>query len=506
MTREEFVAKLTMVVEQLLPAALGVLAMEDRFRLAGLESFVGEVVTSFRDGLWALICKGLDAEAEKQARWCSCGRRRESQSKWVEVNVLGTTIAFPCTYFYCRPCRRGESPVRRWLGVEVGDASLGLERALTDLTERMTFGDAVESLEEQQHQEIERTQAERITYAVCDEVETYLAEVRQAAVSRLGEEGRKDGVEQLQLTADGGAIPVGELKRPPLSERGKETALTPIRRLAKGTRAIQGREARLILVREPEKVTERVVDAHIAPYGETEFSGQRMFAAAARAGLGDKTRIHGVFDMGQWIHTQFEEQFHAHDRTACADICHVTDYLVDAGRELSPKNAVAFGMEGKRRLLEGEVEAMLSRLRKHRCDGECVMTEDTEKRECVVKAALRYLANHRSYLEYPPILERNLPVGSGEAESGIRHLIKKRLDVAGAWTEQNAKRMLALISLRASGLWEDFWEWRDERDKKEWHRRQRGECASRFRGRPRTAPSRPRRRPALLSKDCAPAT
>ena len=71
---------------------------------------------------------------------------------------------------------------------------------------------------------------------------------------------------------------------------------------------------------------------------------------------------------------------------------------------------------------------------------------------------------------------------------GIRHIIKKRLDVAGAWTEDNGKRMLALISVRASGLWEDFWRWRDRRDVAAWHRRQRGEARSRFRGRPRAWP------------------
>jgi hypothetical protein len=46
-----------------------------------------------------------------------------------------------------------------------------------------------------------------------------------------------------------------------------------VRNLPRGTREIQGREARLISVREPQKVTERVVDCHIAPYDQTDFSG-----------------------------------------------------------------------------------------------------------------------------------------------------------------------------------------------------------------------------------------
>ena len=480
MTREDFVEKILAAVEQHLNPTLARLAIEDRLRLRGRERFVDEVLSDVLRGVWQLIGSSLHDEAEQKARQCGCGKSREARSKPVEVKVLGTTVILPCTYFYCRDCHVGESPVRQWLGVEAGDTSLALQRALTDLTERMTFGDAVRSLKEQQGQEIDRTQAERITYRVGEQAEQYLAERRKAALAGLEVEHRTVGVEQLQLTADGGAIPVGELQRPTEAECSETTPRTAVRKLPKGTRTIQGREARLISVREPEKVTERVVDLHIAPYNQTEFTGERMLASAALAGLGDKTKIHGVFDMGNWIHSQFEEQFGTYDHTACADICHVTGYLTEAGRQIvGQERAAAFGMENKRRMLDGEADEVAKGLARHRCDGNC-LTDEHET--CVVRATSRYLGNHRKYLDYPPILERKLPVGSGEAESGIRHLIKKRLDVAGAWDEKNAQRMLALIAVRASGWWDDFWRWRDRKDVEAWRRRQRGEQCTRFRG------------------------
>lgn len=487
MTHEELVQKSLAVVEKNLPAVLGALAAEERHRVAGLERVVRELVDGFCVGLWRLVGEGLGAEAEGAARICRCGKRREARSKPVGIKVRGVTVCFPCTYFYCRSCHVGESPVRRWLGVEDGDVSLQFERVLTDLTERMTFGDAVNSLHEQQGQDLDRTQAERITYRVGADAETFLAERRQDALATLQQERRTEGVKQLQFTADGGAIPVGEFKRPAPSECTEATQRTAVRKLPKATRSITGREARLIVVREQGKVTERVVDGHIAPYDHTEVTGERMLAAAVQAGLGDKTSIHGVFDMGRWIHTQFEEQFHAHTHSACADICHVTDYLCDAGRGLvGEAQATSFGMESKRRLLDGDIDTVTARLQGHACNDTCPVDEHGV---CVVRVAKRYIDNHRVYLDYPPILARDLPVGSGEAESGIRHLIKKRLDVAGAWLEDNAKRMLALISIRASGLWDEFWRWRDRRDVDAWHKRQRGEQPSRFRGRPRGAPT-----------------
>lgn len=392
---EDFVDKLVPVLEQHLPAALGELAMEDRLRLAGLERFVIGALSRLREELWQLAMAKLAADAEAHARVCRCGKRREARDKRVEVKVLGTTMAAPCTYYYCRDCHLGESPVRAWLGVEAGDTSLELERALTDLTERMTFGDAVSSLCEQQGQTLDRTQAERITYRVADQAATFLTERRNRA-------------------------------------------------------------------------------------------------------LGDQTEIHGVFDMGSWIHTQFEAQFDVYPHTACADICHVTAYLTNAGRQLvGAERACTFGMEHKRRLLEGQTDAVRARLARHSCNGRCLTDE---RGDCLVHVARRYLDNHRRYLDYPPILRKDLPVGSGEAESGIRHLIKKRLDVAGAWREDNAKRILALMSVRASGLWSDFWHWRDEQDRADWHRRQRRELRKSFRGRPRRPQNAPiERAPAVAA-------
>jgi hypothetical protein len=196
-----------------------------------------------------------------------------------------------------------------------------------------------------------------------------------------------------------------------------------------------------------------------------------MFAAAAEAGLRDASHIHGVFDMGKWIHTQFEQQFFACEHSACADIVHVTEYLTDAGHVLvGEEEAVPWGMEHKRRMLAGEYESVLAKLTSHPCDSSCAKNESGK---CLVRVAQTYLTNNKAYMnEYVEFMIRNLPVGSGEAESGIRHIIKRRMVVAGAWAEQNASLMLALLTIRASGWWDDFWRWRSERDKAAWHARQ----------------------------------
>ena len=55
-----------------------------------------------------------------------------------------------------------------------------------------------------------------------------------------------------------------------------------------------------------------------------------------------------------------------------------------------------------------------------------------------------------------------------------RHIIERRMSVAGAWEENNAPLMLALLAIRASGWWDNFWQWRAERDRRAWRDRQEG--------------------------------
>jgi hypothetical protein len=474
MTRAAFVDELTEQAKQHWDGYWTRLPDEERLRLSGIESELAAICRELHERLWRLASASMEAMAEELAGRCNCGHRRERRKDSVHVDVLGRRVELPCTYFYCRRCKQGISPVRRWLGVESGAVSLGFERAMTDLTTRMTFGDAVASMKEHHEQTVDRTKAERVTYAVARDAEVYLAE-RRKLVRERHRSGEMPGVEQLVFTADGGAVPVGKLERPMTGPR------TKVRKLIKGTRVIAGREARYIAVHPADSKNKRVVDCHIAPYEQTEFTGERMFTAALEAGLTERSGIHGVFDMGKWIHTQFEEQFLAYMHSACADIVHVTEYLIAAGGVLAgTEQAKQWGMEHKRRMLASEYEHVLADLNGHICTSACTKSDSGK---CLVRVAEGYLSNHREYMnKYAEFIIANLPVGSGEAESGIRHIIKRRMAVAGAWSEENASLLLALVTIRASGWWDDFWQWRSDRDRTAWQVRKTTQATVAFRG------------------------
>lgn len=428
---------------------------------------VKKLTEGFANELWRIVVEELSQQAEEEAGVCKCGRKRQANRSEVRVAVGDGQVLFHSVYYYCRECRVGDAPMRRWLGIHTGEVSMGVERDVTNLTTKLTFGEAAKQMEEHHSQEMDRTKLERITYRVGREAVEYLAQ-RRSRLRRVAESSvRTTGADVVELMADGGGIRTGKLTRP---KTGEGVPRTPCRQLPRGTRNITRREVRLITAKRPGNLSERVTDLHIAPYHQTEVSGERMFYTAMEVGLRDNTHIHGVFDMGRWIHPQFEEQFQGYDHSAVADIIHVSEYLCQAARNIvEPDKAKVWGMARKERLKEGKVAAVLRSLKTHKCTSAC---QRNEEGKCLTTVALRYLTNHRRYLDYPAALQSGLSIGSGEAESGIRHLVRSRMDVAGAWDEGNAVLLLALISIRASGWWNDFWKWREQRDIQRWRQRQ----------------------------------
>lgn len=75
-----------------------------------------------------------------------------------------------------------------------------------------------------------------------------------------------------------------------------------------------------------------------------------------------------------------------------------------------------------------------------------------------VRAWHRYIKNRPEQLDYKTAIEKELPIGSGEAESAHRYVLQKRLKLPGAWWNIDcAKNMINLRTCRANNLWDDYW-------------------------------------------------
>jgi len=206
------------------------------------------------------------------------------------------------------------------------------------------------------------------------------------------------------------------------------------------------REARLCLARGREEVTAR----YGATLGGVEWAGRVWAQTARAAGVGPQTVVHGVGDGAGWIVQQFGEQFGARGRYL-VDFYHVSEYLAAAALRVAPTSHQRWRRRQQGRLLNNQVGGVLKAMAGH--------LESEGADEAPVRAAHRYLTERRGHLDYAGARARGLPIGSGEIESGHRHVVQQRLKLAGAWwKEPNAEAMLGLRVGRANGLWENYWQ------------------------------------------------
>jgi hypothetical protein len=243
--------------------------------------------------------------------------------------------------------------------------------------------------------------------------------------------GAAAAAKTLVVEMDGTMIPVVQPGSGPDARKGKQ---------------LLWREARLCLARPSDQAQ--------ALYGSTlgtaETAAWVWREVALAAGLGQKTHVHGVGDGAPWIVDKFRDNFAAQG-SYLLDFYHVSEYLAAAAtRVVRQSKERAWTRRQQGRLLNNQSGKVLRSLQPH--------LEPPHTEEAPVSAAHRYLTQRQDCLDYVAARARTLPIGSGEVESGHRHVIQKRLKIAGGWWKQtNAQAMLNLRTARSNNQWSHHW-------------------------------------------------
>jgi hypothetical protein len=302
--------------------------------------------------------------------------------------------------------------------------SLPLQRALADFGADHSFGAAARKAKEHYGIEIPASGARQQTL------------LHAKAIGGLEHERPKAAVKTLITETDGCMLPVVTPSADPQVDHRKNKQLS-------------WREARLCLARSQDAVD----CVYGATFGTPKVVGWLWHQVAEAAGLGPQTQVHGLGDGALWIVNTFEEQFGAGQdsrATFTIDFHHVSDYLAAAALVVAPAQNKDWLHQQQTRLRQNQVEAVLGAMTNH--------LENPEQKEAPVRSAHNYVHERREHLDYAGALAAGLPIGSGEVESGHRHVLQQRLKIAGAWwSERNAEWMLYLRAARASGDWEKYW-------------------------------------------------
>ena len=304
------------------------------------------------------------------------------------------------------------------------ECSLPLQRALTDFGADHSFMEATQKVREHYGVELPPSSVRCGTLA------------HAKASGAVQHAAPKRPVATLITEMDGTMLPIVKTKTGPGLDGRKDKELF-------------WREARLCLARPLD-----AVDAvYGATFGTVQLAGLLWGQVAQSAGLGSQTRVHGLGDGATWIVNTFQEQFGAGQdskATYTVDFHHVSDYLAAAAQVVAPERNKDWLHQQQGLLLENKAKEVLRSLEAH--------LEPAEQKEAPVRSAHGYISQREPHLDYAGARAAGLPIGSGEVEGGHRHVLQKRLKIAGAWwLEPNAERMLQLRTVRANGDWETYW-------------------------------------------------
>lgn len=207
------------------------------------------------------------------------------------------------------------------------------------------------------------------------------------------------------------------------------------------------KEARLSMARAEGSVT----PVFAGTMESVAIAGQKLLQCVQQAGATKKTKIHCVGDGAKWIANQVEEQFGSNARYLI-DFYHLCEYLSAAAPSCALQSTKDWLTIQKDALKSNQPNAVLGALYPHLED------QTIEDSQAPVRACYRYISNRLDQLDYKTAIENHLPIGSGEIESAHRHVLQKRLKLAGAWwLMANAKNMISLRICRANYLWDDYW-------------------------------------------------
>jgi hypothetical protein len=139
------------------------------------------------------------------------------------------------------------------------------------------------------------------------------------------------------------------------------------------------------------------------------------------------------------------------------DLIHVLEYLWKAARALHSADETAAESWVRERLLEilrGRSSAVAAGMTR----SATLRGMSATQRE-PIDACAHYLLKYREFLHYDQCLAKGYPIATGVIEGACRYLVKDRMEITGArWSLEGAEAVLRLRSLRASGDFDEYWD------------------------------------------------
>lgn len=366
------------------------------------------------------------------------------------------------------------APVDAALGLPDEKYTLEVRRIVAEESAKSSFDEVVELIDKRTGASVPKRQVEELTVRSAQDFDDFYA-------ARLREPEATDDLLVLSFDGKGIAMRQDDL-RAPTRKAAEETPRTLHSRLAKGEKPNRKRMAQVAAIyslplwrrtladvlhglhdpKERDAKRPRPVNKRV--WASLEHGAQQVVDDAFAEGLRrdpERKRRWVVLVDGQPDQIKRVQQGARKagvEITIQLDIVHVLEYLWRA--------AYAFHAESSPEA-EKWVEDRLHALLSGRSAGELAKSLrgmivrhglDAKAAKPVVKCA-SYLVKNARWLHYDRALADGLPIATGVIEGACRHLVQDRLGRTGArWSLTGAEAVLRLRALRASGDFDDYWQ------------------------------------------------
>ena len=324
----------------------------------------------------------------------------------------------------------GFFPLDEELGLLPGKLLPRDHECLVRLAGWMPFEKAAEMLGEMVGIDVSKIVARNYTEA-AGAAYVQMQEEEVGELEREMPEAKGEGVEKMQLSADGAMVP-----------------------LLHGIWA----EVRTLVVGEvhsgKQKDGKREVHTRNLSYFSRKVSAQEFQRLALveihRRKVEKAGAVAAVMDGADW--EQGFVDFHCPDAIRILDFAHAAVHLNEIGEFLHGEHTLesqAWLKEHAHSLKHEGPDALLREL------------EDLQKQYPQAEAIasnLAYLKKRKQQIQYPLFQAQDWPIGSGSVESGNKLVVQARLKGAGMhWADANVNPMLAIRNILCSGRWKEDW-------------------------------------------------
>ena len=377
----------------------------------------------------------------------------------------------------------GRAPADAQLNMPMGTYSLGVRRRAATEAGKVSFDAVVESLATTTGAPVPKRQAEELAQRAAMDFEAFYEQRKPATTA--------SSADILVLTTDAKGVVMRTQDLREATRKAAEASGPKLdKRRTKGEKAGRKRMAQVAsvytvgrFVRTTEDVVGELHTSEATPTTtkRPKLEHKRVWASITR---GPEEVILQAFDEAarrdpvrkkDWVALVDGNELQLEAIMACVpsskttvtiiiDLIHVLEYLWKAGHAIHGEGkpqTQEWVTKRLRYLLDGvDAHTVAAGIRRSATKRGI----DKSRRERVETCA-RYLCKYAEHLRYAEYLAAGYPIATGVIEGACRHLVKDRMDITGArWSLEGAEAVLRLRALQASGDFDAYWRFHEQRE------------------------------------------